>query len=275
LFYINQKECYNLLFQAASKAISQGAQNTKYLGAKPGAVGVLHTWGQTLSYHPHIHMIVPAGGLSEDNTEWIATHNKFFLPVKVLSAVFRGVLCKSIENGIKKNTIKLPKENENFQSIKNNCYKNNWVVYSEKPFSNPENLIKYLANYTHRVAISNQRIVEHKNGKVTFVYKDYKVGGVRKNITLDEDEFIRRFLQHILPNGFSKIRYFGFLALRCLKSNLGDIFSLLEKDIVLPKYEGLNSYEVFRSLFNKDPICCEKCKKGKYIKTLIKQPNPT
>ena len=275
LFYINQKQAYNLLFQAASKAIAQGAQNTKYLGAKSGAVGILHTWGQTLSYHPHIHMIVPAGGLSEDNSEWIPSHENFFLPVKVLSAIFRGILCKTIENGIENKSIKLPDGNASFQSIKNTCYKTKWVVYSEKPFSNPENLINYLANYTHRVAISNQRILELKDGKVTFMYKDYKVGGFRKKMTLDEDEFIRRFLQHVLPSGFSKIRYFGFLALRCLKSNLEDIFSLLEKDILLPKYEGLNAYEVIRTLFNKDPICCEKCKKGRYIKTPINQPKPT
>jgi hypothetical protein len=107
------------------------------------------------------------------------------------------------------------------------------------------------------------------------MYKDYKVGGFRKKMTLDEDEFIRRFLQHVLPSGFSKIRYFGFLGLRCLKSNLEDIFTLLEKDILLPKYEGLNAYEVIRALFNKDPICCEKCKKGRYIKTPINQPKPT
>lgn len=275
LFYINQKEAYNLLFYAATKAITQGAKNTNYLGAKYGAVGVLHTWGQTLSYHPHIHMIVPAGGLSEDNSEWIPSHEKFFLPVKVLSAIFRGILCKTIESGIENNTIKLPDENASFQSIKNACYKTKWVVYSEKPFSNPENLINYLANYTHRVAISNQRIIEHKDGKVTFMYKDYKVGGTQRKMTLDEDEFIRRFLQHILPNGFSKIRYFGFLALRCLKSNLEDIFSLLEKNILLPKYEGLNAYEVIRSLFNKDPICCQRCKKGRYIKTQLNQPKPT
>jgi hypothetical protein len=275
LFYINQKQAYNLLFQAASKAIAQGAPNTKYLGAKAGAVGVLHTWGQTLSYHPHIHMIVPAGGLSEDNSEWITSHENFFLPVKVLSALFRGILCKAIENGIEKKSIKLPDGNASFQSIKNACYKTKWVVYSEKPFSNPENLINYLANYTHRVAISNQRILEHKDGKVTFMYKDYKVGGFRKKMTLDVDEFIRRFLQHVLPSGFSKIRYFGFLALRCLKSNLEDIFSLLEKDILIPKYEGLNAYEVIRTLFNKDPICCEKCKKGRYIKIPINQPKPT
>ena len=275
LFYINQKKAYNLLFNAASKATSQCAKNTKYLGAKSGAVAVLHTWGQTLSYHPHIHMIVPAGGLSEDSSEWIPSHNKFFLPVKILSALFRGILCKSIEEAITEKTIQLPDGISDFNLIKAICYKSNWVVYSEKPFSSPENLIKYLANYTHRVAISNQRIVEHKDGKVTFTYKDYKVAGIRKKMTLDENEFIRRFLQHVLPNGLSKIRYFGFLALRCLKSNLEACYSMFNKDTFLPKYEGLNTYEVIRSIFNKDPLCCEKCKKGRYLITPLKQPQPT
>lgn len=264
-FYMNQKEAYSLLFQSAGKALLQCAENTNYLGAKAGAVGILHTWGQTLVYHPHIHMIVPAGGLSEDGTEWIPSNKKFFLPVKVLSVIFRGMLCKAIEKALEKQKVKLPTDYKDFKVLKDLCYKKQWVVYSEKPFSNPENLINYLGNYTHRVAISNQRIISHKDGKVTFSYKDYKVAGLRKEMTLEEDEFIRRFLQHVLPSGFSKIRYFGFMALRYLQSNIERCITLLDKETFLPKLIGLNAMEVYRHLFKKDPICCSKCQKGRLI----------
>lgn len=275
LFYINQKKAYNLFFQSAGKALTQCAYNIKYLGAQPGAVAVLHTWGQTLVYHPHIHMIVPAGGLSEDQSEWIPSSKKFFLPVKVLSAVFRGILCREIQDALTKEQLKLPDDITSFQILKQQCYKKPWVVYSEKPFANPENLIKYLGNYTHRVAISNHRILQHENQKVTFLYKDYKIGGIRRKMTLDQDEFIRRFLQHILPDGFSKIRYYGFLSLRILKDNLDHFTALLDKEIIVPKLIGINAYEVYRLLFNKDPLKCNKCSKGDFILLSEKAPVPT
>ena len=207
-------------------------------------------------------MIVPAGGLCEDGSEWIPSHKKFFLPVKILSIIFRGILCKEIEKAIEKHKIKLPDEYKNFKELKDLCYKKQWVVYSEKPFSNPENLINYLGNYTHRVALSNERLLAYKEGKVTFSYKDYKAAGLRKEMTLDEDEFIRRFLQHVLPSGFSKIRYFGFLSLRYLQENMEKCITLLNQETFLPKLVGLNAIEVYRYLFKKDPLCCSKCKKG-------------
>lgn len=262
LFYTNQKEAYGILFKSASKALLQCAENTDYLGAKAGAVGILHTWGQTLVYHPHIHMIVPAGGLCEDGSEWIPSHKKFFLPVKILSTIFRGILCKEVEKAIEKKKITLPQDEVSFKKIKDLCYKKQWVVYSEKPFSNPENLINYLGNYTHRVALSNERIIAHRDGKVTFNYKDYKTAGLRKEMTLDEDEFIRRFLQHVLPSGFSKIRYFGFLSLRYLQENIEKCITLLNQETFLPQLVGLNAIEVYRYLFKKDPLCCSKCNKG-------------
>jgi hypothetical protein len=149
------------------------------------------------------------------------------------------------------------------------------VVYSEKPFANPQNLINYLGNYTHRVAISNQRILEHKDGKVTFHYKDYKTAGLRKKITLDQDEFIRRFLQHVLPSGFSKIRYFGFMALRNLQVNIEQCIALLEKTTLIPELVGLNAYEVYRQLFEKDPQKCSKCKSGRLHPITLKKLVPT
>lgn len=259
LCYINQKLAYGLLFKAAGQSLIQCAKNPTYLGAKAGAVALLHTWGQNLSYHPHIHMIVPAGGLTEDGREWIPANANYFLPVKILSAVFRGILCKQLEMAYKNGQLKLP-EDTNFKQLKQQCYKTKWVVYSEKPFKCAQNLINYLGNYTHRVAISNQRIIKLEKGKVHFWYKDYQAGGLKKVMTLDAQEFIRRFMQHVLPNGFCKIRYYGFMSLANLKQAREDCNLIIRKVTYLPTLEGLSGLEVYRWVTGKDPARCPKCK---------------
>jgi hypothetical protein len=261
LFYINQREAYSILFKAAGESIQHLAGKVQYLGARIGAVGILHTWGQTLNYHPHIHMIVPAGGLTEDGSEWIASHSRFLVPVKVLSGVFRGILWRKVQRAIKRNTIRLP-EGESEQQLHESCYRRDWVVYSEKPFATTEGLIRYLGNYTHRVAISNHRLISHEGGKVSFTYKDYRDNGISKVMELDEEEFIRRFMQHILPEGFSKIRYYGILSLRQLQENLHFCAEALQKSSPLPNLLGLNGYEVYRRLTGTDPLCCPSCKTG-------------
>lgn len=274
LFYINQKTAYSLLFKAAGQALIQCAKNPRYLGAKAGAVAILHTWGQNLSYHPHIHMIVPAGGLTEDGSEWIPSAPKFFLPVKVLSVVFRGILWKLLEKAYENDQLNLPDATDLMQ-LKQQCYKTKWVVNSEKPFKCADNLINYLGNYTHRVAISNERILSHENGKVSFSYKDYRCGGLRKVMKLEAVEFIRRFMQHVLPEGFCKIRYFGFMSLSTLKQAREDCNYIIRKATYLPVLEGLNGLEVYRELTGNDPVKCPKCKK-KSIKSipLPKQKKP-
>jgi hypothetical protein len=263
LFYINQKVAYTLLFRAVGKTLIQCARNTKYVGAQAGAVSLLHTWGQTLTYHPHIHTIVPAGGLSDDGMEWIPSAKKFFVPVKVLSAVFRGILCRLLQEALHNAELKLPQDTADFQQLKTKCYAKKWVVYAQKPFSSPDNLIRYLGNYTHRVAISNHRIVDYKDNKVTFQYKDYKAAGTRKTMTLEVCEFVRRFMQHILPSGFCKIRYFGFMAICNMKTKLNLCHTLILTPTYLSKLEGLQALEVLQILSGKDPIVCTKCSKGK------------
>lgn len=263
LFYINQEKAYGLLFKAAGKSLDQCSRNPDYLGVQTGAVAILHTWGQTLTYHPHIHMIVPGGGLSEDGQEWVPAKKRFFLPVKALSALFRGILCRMIALAITQGEIKLPEDEVDFSRIKSVCYKKNWVVYCEKPFSNRDNLIQYLGNYTHRVAISNHRIVRFENGKVCFRYKDYKNAGIRRQITLTAGDFIRRFMWHVLPDGFYKIRYFGFMAMCNKQSKLVDCFNHITTESLLASLEGLSALEVFRTITGKDPLCCPKCKHGK------------
>jgi hypothetical protein len=265
LFYINQRVAYNSLFQAAGKTLVQCAENSEYLGAKAGAVGVLHTWGQTLSYHPHIHMIVPSGGMTEDGFEWVPSHKKFLLPIRILSTVFRSVLMNMLEKEYQNGQLKLPDEFSNFKQIKDLAFRNKWVVYCEKPFATPDAIIRYLGNYTHRVAISNHRLIRHENGSVTFRYKNYAKGTKNSVMTLEENEFVRRFLQHILPAGLCKIRYFGFLALRHLKANIATCNTILFTQTAFPKYVGLNAYEVLREITGKDPLLCPHCKKGHLV----------
>jgi len=272
LFYINQSKAYSLLFKAAGQALLQCASNQGFLGAQTGAVGVLHTWGQTMVYHPHIHMIVPAGGLSADQMEWIPSPQKFFLPVTVLSNLFRGILCRFLEMAVANNEIALPSDISDFSILKKQCYLKKWVVYCQKPFAGAEGIIRYLGNYTHRVAISNHRINSFENGKVTFSYKDYKTGAMCKSMTLDATEFIRRFLQHILPCGFYKIRYFGILALCNLGSKMETCFDLIAKSSYLPVLEGLNAMEVWQIATGKDLCNCPVCKVGKMRTTVAVRP---
>lgn len=263
LFYINQGKSYSLLFKAAGKALMQCSSNPKFLGAQAGAVALLHTWGQTLVYHPHVHMIVPSGGLSEDQMEWIPSGKDFFVPVKALSLVFRGILCRLLEQSVKDGNVKLPEDNIDFKSIKNQCYKKKWVVYCEKQFKESGRLIKYLGSYSHRVAISNNRLLAHEHGQVSFCYKDYKSAGQRKRITLDANEFIRRFLQHVLPKGFYKVRYFGFMAMCNSRTKLEECFALIDKASYIPVLEGLGALDVFRNITGKDPLMCPKCKNAR------------
>ncbi len=272
LFYINQRVAYGLLFQASGEALQHCASKLEFLRARAGAVGILHTWGQTLTYHPHIHMIVPAGGLSEDGLEWIASHPKFFVPVKLLSRVFRSMLTKKLEQACNECRMKLPDDQAQFSNLRKQCYAKDWVVYSEKPFSSPERLIRYLGNYTHRVAISNHRLIDHSNGRVRFKYKDYSDGGKHKVMVLQDQEFMRRFLQHILPEGMSKIRYYGFLSLRNIKTSLDQCLEALGRVTDLPELQGLSGIEVYERLTGKNPLACPCCQTG-HMRIVLRRRN--
>ena len=263
VFYLNQSKAYHLLFKAAGQALRQAAANPKFLGAQTGAVAVLHTWGQTLNYHPHIHMIVPAGGLSEDSMEWIPSDKRFFLPVKALGNMFRGILCHMLEKAAETKNIKLPDNLSSFAQLKPLLYRKPWNVYAKKPLAGPERVIEYLGKYTHRVAISNHRLVDCDNGKVTFRCKDSQTGKFTRKVTLKADEFIRRFMQHILPSGFYKIRYFGIMALGHVREKIDLCLELLQKEGYFPLYEGLPAIDTFRMVTGKDPLFCPVCKKGK------------
>ncbi len=260
----NKRECYTALFRASSTALLKAAGNIDYLGAQTGAVAVLHTWTQTMLYHPHIHMIVPAGGLSEDGMEWKATRKKFFLPAKVLSRIFRGIMFKELEAALKKGDIKLPVGSPGFPSLKSRLYKKDWNVYLKKGFGGADSVVRYLGKYTHRVAISNNRLLSAKGGKVSFTYKDNRDRGRMKVMELDTNEFIRRFLQHILPDNFYKIRYIGIFS-PANGQKRAQSLALIGTDTYLPALEGLGAVDVVESIIRPDILTCPICKKGKLV----------
>jgi hypothetical protein len=229
----NKKLVYGLLFQAATETLTQIARDPEHLGAEIGFVAVLHTWTQTLLHHPHVHCVVPGGGLSPDGTRWIASRANFFLSVRVLSRLFRGkllaLLTKVVVAGkvrFKGSTAHLSEPGAWSRFCNEMCTKE-WVVYSKPPFGSPEQVLKYLARYTHRVAISNSRIVSMSDTHVSFRYRDRARGDITRTMTLDGVEFLRRFLLHLLPKGFVRIRHYGFLANRNRKSKLTACRALL------------------------------------------------
>ena len=207
-------------------------------------------------------MIVPAGGISEDHIEWVNSGNKFFVPVKVVGKIFRGILCSHIEKGIRDESISLPM-NLNWPSLKNKLYEKNWIIYAQKPLGGANSVLQYLGRYAHRVAIANSRILELKKGNVSFRYKDNRDHGVQKIMTLQAVEFIRRFLQHILPNNFYKIRYYGILAPVNTLSLREQCLALIGKITFFSKLEGLNAMEVYRIITGKDAALCPCCKLGR------------
>jgi hypothetical protein len=238
--------------------------NPRFWGAQTGAVALLHTWSQTLMYHPHIHMIVPAGGLSEDNMEWISSGIKFFVPIKVIGKIFRGILCRYIETGIKEGDIKLP-ENQNWEKFKNQLYEKNWIIYAQKPLGGVNSVLQYLGRYSHRVAIANSRIIQVEQGNVSFCYKDNKNHGFQKSMTIPALEFIRRFMQHILPDNFYKIRYYGIMAAVHTQTLMEQCLALLGKVNAMPVLEGLSAMEAYREITGKDPFQCPACRKGRMM----------
>lgn len=210
LFLCNQATCYPLLFAAVAETLKDVALNPRHLGARIGFIAVLHTWTQTLLYHPHIHCIVPGGGLAPDGSQWVSAKPGFLFPVRVLSLVFRGKLLNKLEKAIIQGEIHVPTMDPTPLLQQAAC--NSWVVYSKSPFAGPDQVLRYLARYINRTAISNERLVQMTGRQVTFRYKDRADGNKTKRLTLDVVEFLRRFLLHVLPSGFVSIRYYGLLA---------------------------------------------------------------
>jgi predicted RNA-binding Zn-ribbon protein involved in translation (DUF1610 family) len=216
----NQRLFYDLLFTASAQTLLEVAANPEHLGAQIGGISILHTWGQNLLLHPHVHYAIPAGGLSPDQTHWVHPRYSFFLPVEVLSRVFRGKFCDGLKRLYRRKKLRctgpasLLADPKQFARLLRRLHRQNWVVYAKPAFGGPMQVLRYLGRYTHRVAISNHRLLAFDGERVTFRWKDYAHGGKQRKMTLTATEFLRRFFLHVLPKGFVRIRHFGFLVNR-------------------------------------------------------------
>ena len=226
----NKKAVYDLLFRASAETLLEVARDPQHLGAEIGFFSVLHTWNQKLGLHPHVHCVVPAGGLAPDRRRWIKPRYAFFLPVKVLSRVFRGKFVAALKREERlrfQGSLTPLAQPKTFAAWLRPLFRKDWVVYSKRPFGGPEYVLQYLGRYTHRVAISNHRLISFADGKVTFRWRDSAHHNEQKLLTLSLDEFLRRFLLHLLPKRFVRIRNFGFLANRRRATSLPLCFQLL------------------------------------------------
>jgi hypothetical protein len=269
----NQKVVYSLLFKAVSETLTELARDSKHLGAEIGFMAILHTWSQTLIHHPHLHCLVTGGGLSLDGKRWFRSKKDFFIPVKVLSCLFRGKFLDGLKREYEAGELKFPgqieelKEASVFKRFLTNLYHQAWVVYCKPPLKHPEKVVDYLGRYTHRVALSNDRLVKMEDNRVTFRWRDSVDHDKIKLLTLEALEFIRRFLLHVLPSQFVKIRYYGILSHRSRKGKLLRCKKLL--GMLIPEQSKEVLKETWQDLLTRitgiDPRVCPYCGKGKMI----------
>ena len=267
---MNRKVMYDLLFRSVSETLMELANDPKHLGAKIGVISILHTWGQNLMDHPHIHCIVTGGGLSSDGSRWVSCRKGFFLHVRVMSALFSGKFLDHLKHCFKRGDLAFPgsisdlKEPGTFDTFRKQFYEKKWVVYCKPPFGGPEGVLQYLGRYTHRVAISNNRILANRDGNVSFLWRDYADDSRQKTMTLTTDEFIRRFLLHVLPERYVRIRHFGLLANRNRKDNIAACHMIIGggKNVTKEKRRETWQEQLLR-ICGIDVTVCPVCQKGK------------
>jgi len=266
LAYHNKAQIYKILFKAAAETLLTIARDPKHLGARIGITQVLHTWGSALTHHPHVHCIVPGGGFSEDGKQWITCKPDFFLPVRVLSRLFRRLFMEKLQDAYQAGelaffgSLEKCRDNAEFNHWCQPLKKQDWVVYAKRPFAGPDAVLAYLSRYTHRVAIANSRLIAHDEQTVTFKWKDYRVKERKrqKTMTLKTDEFIRRFLIHVLPSGFHRIRHYGFFANTVRVNKLNQARDLLNCQIEAEeKSEVPNNNDVHEEEHH--PFVCRAC----------------
>lgn len=270
----NQRVFYNILFRSVSETLTELSRDPKLLGAQIGFICILHTGGQNLMDHPHIHCIVTGGGLSLDDKRWVSCGKGFFLPVKVISRLFRGKFLYYIKRSYESKELKFPgdisqlQESERLAAFLKDLYAREWVVYCKPPFKGPEMVLQYLGRYTHRIAIGNHRIIKIKDGKVSFLWRDYSDGNRNKIMTLGAEEFIRRFLLHVLPDRFVKIRYYGLLGNRNRKVMLDQCRRLL--GICNKETKNKDVPETWQEFLLRvsgiDLMKCPFCEKGRMVR---------
>lgn len=262
----NKKTVFGILFKAVSETLIEFGKNN--LGGQPGFLGILHTWDQKLMDHFHLHCVVAGGALSKEQGRWISARDNFLFSVKALSIVFRAKFMQHLTKAFMKGELIFPgkiaplADEQEFANFTKNLKQKNWIVYCKKPFAGPQQVLDYIGRYTHRVAISNQRIVNIENGKVTFTYRDRRNNNTLKTMTLEAKEFIRRFLLHVLPDGFVRIRHFGFLANRYKKENIQQCKEIIGYPEQIPETSEKTSQDLMIELTGVDITICPCCKKG-------------
>jgi hypothetical protein len=239
LALVNQKLIYSLLFRLTAETLMEFARDPRFLGAEIGFFSVLHTWNQKLEHHPHVHCVVPEGGIATDGSRWVWPRYDFFLPVKAMAKVFRGKLLDALKEAFAAGELRFPGQMRNlaaprsFAALLRQSCRHKWVAYAKRPFGGPEHVLEYLGNYTHRVAISNCRLLELQDGKISFRWRDSAHNNQQRVMTLPAEEFLRRFFLHVLPRGFVRIRHFGLFANRLRKVSL-EVCRRLLQEIGLP-----------------------------------------
>jgi hypothetical protein len=275
----NKAAVYDLLFRAAAQTLTTIARDPRHLGARIGFFAILHTWGQNLEHHPHLHCVVAGGGLSADGAHWISSRPGFFLPVRVLSRLFRRLFLRGLETLLRKEKLTFYGELAALASASGLARylaplrKSKWVVYAKPPFGGPEHVLEYLGRYTHRVALSNQRLTALSDTAVSFQWKDYRDGNRSKTMTLAADEFIRRFLLHALPPGFQRIRHYGWLSNRQRRTTVALCRRLLGaagSDLLPRPREDFR--ELYEKLTGESLRRCPRCRIGLLVVTHIVQP---
>jgi predicted Zn-ribbon and HTH transcriptional regulator len=275
----NKKTAFNILFAAVNQTLQAFAKDPQWrLEGRLGFISVLHTWSQTLIDHFHLHCLIPAGALSFTKDRWIPANDKYLFKITSLASAFRNCYLKLLFDAYLKDKLVFSKKTaalesrQAFQQLINSLSNTRWIAYAKRPFAGPQQVLDYLGRYTHRVAISNNRIISIDNGRVIFTYKDRQRNDEIKKMTLDADEFIRRFLLHVLPKGLIKIRYFGFLAHTNKKKDIPLIRKLIDPDATLPEKSKETISDMMLRLTGIDITCCPVCKKGKMIR-IRKLPN--
>lgn len=271
LAYQNQKVVYKILFDATAGTLLELSADPKHLGAQIGFISIIHTWSQNLLLHPHNHVVLPAGGLTPEG-KFLVGEKDFFIHVKVLSSKFKGKFLGLLEEAYNTGKLKFYgstleyEQDQGFQEFLSALRRKDWVVYCKETFNGPEAVIEYLGRYTHRIAISNNRILNIDDGNVTFKWKDYR-DGEQKIMTVTAQEFIRRFLMHVLPSGFMKIRYYGILSNRNKSTKLKKCQIAAKYTQSKAQFSGLNAVEIIKIVAGKDVTLCPACKIGK-MKTI-------
>jgi hypothetical protein len=278
----NQRLIYGILFRAAAETLTRIAGDPRHLGARIGFLAVLHTWGQNLNHHPHLHCVVPGGGIALDQRRWISCRRQFLFPVKVLSRLFRAKFVAYLKTAFRDGKLgfhgelKSLSERRNFVEWLSPVAGTEWVVYAKPPFGGPRQVLKYLARYTHRVAISNQRLISLENDRVSFRWKNYARGNQPATMTLQAVEFVRRFLLHVLPRGFVKVRHFGLLANRGRRRNLALCRKLLVASSSARDFHPAHD-RLADQMETDQRDRCPRCRAGhmRRLETLLPQPLAT